>query len=163
MVSNVDQTDNKTSWVEFPEHVTVEGKIIVDGNARLSGDVHGDVKVTGSVEVMRSARIHGSISADIALISGRVDGEVSGETRVELKSTGRVFSVAGPHIMIDPEAHVSQRTPSAIASAGSGGTSMQALRRVGARRRGRGGNTAKRTWVMPSLGRVAATARAVSA
>ena len=66
----------------------IKGKISADGDLVLLGSVVGDIKCH-SLSVEDSGTLKGNIDADVVTVSGKCDGQVSGDV-VSIKSTGKI-------------------------------------------------------------------------
>ena len=66
----------------------IKGKISADGDLVLLGSVVGDIKCH-SLSVEDSGTLKGNIDADVVTVSGKCDGQVSGDV-VSVKSTGKI-------------------------------------------------------------------------
>jgi cytoskeletal protein CcmA (bactofilin family) len=67
-----------------------EGLVSFRGEARLDGEVVGEVRAEGRLQIGPSARVEGNIEIDEAVIAGNVVGDVRARSRVELQETARV-------------------------------------------------------------------------
>ena len=79
-----------------------ENRSIIGSGLRVTGDVKtrepltvegildGSLLVEGSLELGRSGRIRGDVSASEAVVEGRLDGNITVENRLELRVTGRI-------------------------------------------------------------------------
>lgn len=80
----------------------VSGDIKVNGFVRVDGDIDGNFETNGSVIIGEKARIHGNVTAKVAIIGGLVIGNVSASESVKLLSTSAVIGdVVTRHIQID--------------------------------------------------------------
>ncbi len=66
----------------------IKGKISAEGDLILLGSVVGDIKCN-SLSVEDSGTLKGNVDADVVTVSGKCDGQVTGEI-VSIKSTGKV-------------------------------------------------------------------------
>ena len=60
------------------------------GASRMEGTVSGSVRAGKAVGVGKEGRVEGKIYTQDAVISGRVHGSVSAESRLELQSTSQI-------------------------------------------------------------------------
>ena len=67
------------------------GDCETDGTIRIDGTVEGNVRAGKAVVVGKEGLVEGSIYTQDAVISGRVQGSVSAESRLELQSTSRIL------------------------------------------------------------------------
>lgn len=64
----------------------VEGTIEVQGGLRVDGIVRGRISVTESISVGDSGRVEADLTVKIAVVGGKVVGNVLAEDRIELQS-----------------------------------------------------------------------------
>ncbi len=68
----------------------IVGDAETDGTIRIEGRVEGTIRAGKSVVVGRSGEVVGDIITQDAVISGKVSGNVTAESRLELQSTCNV-------------------------------------------------------------------------
>jgi cytoskeletal protein CcmA (bactofilin family) len=68
----------------------VVGDCETDGTLRIEGSVHGSVKAGKAVVVGKDGLVEGDVSTQDAVISGRVTGSLTAESRLELQATCRI-------------------------------------------------------------------------
>ena len=68
--------------------LTIDGKIEGAGHVRMAGRFKGDVNVDGDLTIEPGAKITGSVRANTVTISGDLEGNIEGASRVELLATG---------------------------------------------------------------------------
>lgn len=68
----------------------VIGDCETDGAIRIDGTVSGNVRAGKAVVVGKEGLVEGNIYTQDAVISGRVHGSVSAESRLELQSTSQI-------------------------------------------------------------------------
>jgi cytoskeletal protein CcmA (bactofilin family) len=68
--------------------LVIEGKIEGSGHVRIAGRFKGDVQVQGNVTIENGAQVTGEVKADMVVLGGELNGNVSAVSRVELQSTG---------------------------------------------------------------------------
>lgn len=68
----------------------VIGDCETDGAIRIEGTVNGNVRAGKAVVVGKDGLVEGNIYTQDAVISGRVHGSVSAESRLELQSTSHI-------------------------------------------------------------------------
>jgi cytoskeletal protein CcmA (bactofilin family) len=71
--------------------ITIEGKIEGGGSVRLAGKFKGDVNVQGDLMIDANAKLTGSVRADKVTIAGEIEGNVEQASRVDLLQTGVVI------------------------------------------------------------------------
>jgi cytoskeletal protein CcmA (bactofilin family) len=72
------------------EHTTFEGTLKTDGAVRLLGSIQGEIESKSTIIVEEKAHVTARLTAAQVTISGRVDGQIYCEGRVEIRPTGRV-------------------------------------------------------------------------
>lgn len=68
----------------------VVGDCETDGTIRIEGTVEGSVKAGKAVVVGKDGLVNGDVTTQDAVISGRITGTVSAESRLEVQSTARI-------------------------------------------------------------------------
>ena len=91
--SNSNATTRVTSMPTMKESfissdLAIEGKIEGSGHVRIAGRFKGDVHVQGNVTIEQGAQVTGEVKADMVIVGGELNGNVSAVSRVELQSTG---------------------------------------------------------------------------
>src|SRR5690242_21633643 len=61
-----------------------EGAIVTEGDVRVEGTIHGQVRTDGSLTVAAGAHINGEISARKIVLAGDMQGQVLCDERLEL-------------------------------------------------------------------------------
>lgn len=80
----------------------ISGDIRGNGFVRIDGDIDGNFETSGSVIIGEKARIHGNVTAKVAIIGGIVLGDVSAHDSVKLLSTSTVIGdIATCHLQVD--------------------------------------------------------------
>lgn len=67
-----------------------EGKLRFEGTVRIDGKFKGEVISAGTLIVGENAVIDGDMDVDSAVISGKINGNVSAKTRVEMHAPARL-------------------------------------------------------------------------
>ncbi|NIR44531.1 MAG: polymer-forming cytoskeletal protein [Gemmatimonadetes bacterium] len=67
--------------------MNIVGDCETDGTVRVEGKIEGTIRAGKSVVVGRSGEVVGDIFTQDAVVSGRVNGNISAESRLELQST----------------------------------------------------------------------------
>jgi len=76
-----------------------EGLVAFRGEARLDGEVVGEIRAKGRLEMGPSSRVEGDIEVDEAVIEGKVVGDLRARSRIELRETARVVgSIETPRL-----------------------------------------------------------------
>lgn len=68
--------------------LTIEGKIEGSGNVRIAGRFKGDVNVQGNLIIDSGAHLTGQVRAHTVTIGGELHGNIEAAARVELLDTG---------------------------------------------------------------------------
>jgi cytoskeletal protein CcmA (bactofilin family) len=68
----------------------VVGDCTTDGTIRVEGSVEGSIRAGKAVVVGKNGFVDGDIVTQDAVISGRVKGSLTAESRLELQSTSRI-------------------------------------------------------------------------
>lgn len=96
---STDQTETFTTCIA--RALRFEGAIEGPGNYFVQGEVVGDSEIDGLVALAPEATWRGHLGADRVRIAGRVEGNVSATTRIELAPTAVVTGdLASPVITI---------------------------------------------------------------
>jgi cytoskeletal protein CcmA (bactofilin family) len=82
--------DNKHSSV-ISEGVKIEGKIRFSGPVQINGTAIGDIVSEETLTVGKTGNIKSNVKTKNAVISGKLDGDLTASGLVEITSTG-VFS-----------------------------------------------------------------------
>ncbi|MBL8480878.1 MAG: polymer-forming cytoskeletal protein [Rhodocyclaceae bacterium] len=76
------------------EGTRIEGDVVFSGGLRVDGEIHGNVRGSGSEPCMlvlsERGRIEGSVHVSHAVISGTVQGPITAETSLELHAPARI-------------------------------------------------------------------------
>jgi cytoskeletal protein CcmA (bactofilin family) len=79
----------------------VSGQLNFQGSANIDGIVDGEIRCQGTLTVGEGAEVRAKISGDTVLIRGRVDGNVIGNTKVELAAPARLYgNINTPRLVI---------------------------------------------------------------
>lgn len=68
----------------------VVGDCETDGTIRVEGTVEGSIRAGKAVVVGKEGHVNGNITTQDAVISGRVEGTLVAESRLELQATCRI-------------------------------------------------------------------------
>lgn len=69
---------------------TIKGEFQFDGPARVLGALEGTIASKGTLEIGDGGRCKGTIHADRLVIDGRVDGDVTARTALQLTAKGNL-------------------------------------------------------------------------
>ena len=86
-MSKVEKDAAETAISLVAPGMSIVGDCETDGTVRVEGRVEGTIRAGKSVVVGRSGEVVGDIVTQDAVISGRVSGNVTAESRLELQST----------------------------------------------------------------------------
>ncbi len=83
-----------------------DGLLSFWGDARVDGNLRGEVAARGSLDVGPDARIHGRIEVDTLIVAGRIDGQIFARVRVEVLRGAHVSaSIRTPRLAVDEGAY----------------------------------------------------------
>ena len=81
-------------------------------NYIVHGEVVGDSDVHGAIMLGPQSRWKGNVTADVVVIRGAVEGNVTARVKLEVRDTGQVAGdIFGPMIAIAEGARISGRLP----------------------------------------------------
>ena len=86
MLGKTNDTETEKSIIS--RDMKIKGKISADGDVVLLGSVVGDIKCH-SLSVEDSGTLKGNVDADVVTVSGKCDGQVSGDV-ISIESTGKI-------------------------------------------------------------------------
>jgi cytoskeletal protein CcmA (bactofilin family) len=79
----------------------VSGQLNFQGSARIDGSVDGEIRCQGTLTIGEGAEVKARISGDVVVIRGRVDGNVTGNTKIELAAPARLYgNINTPRLVI---------------------------------------------------------------
>lgn len=70
------------------EGVKLEGKLIFQGTLKMAGSFEGDIYTPDRLIIMETAQVKANIEADTIVISGKVEGNISAKSKLEIRSPG---------------------------------------------------------------------------
>ena len=68
----------------------VIGDLETDGTVRIEGRVEGNVRAGKAVVIGKDGAVHGNVVTQDAVVSGRLHGILTAESRLELQATSRI-------------------------------------------------------------------------
>ena len=86
MLGKTNDTEGAKSVIS--SDMKIKGKISADGDLVLLGSVVGDIKCH-SLSVEDTGTLKGNVDADDVTVSGKCDGQVSGDI-ISIKSSGKI-------------------------------------------------------------------------
>jgi len=88
----------------------VNGKLVLEGTARIDGQVEGEISAQDALTVGEGAVVNAKISGTSIVIEGGVTGDVTARERLELRASGRVQgSVTAASLVVHEGAALSGR------------------------------------------------------
>ena len=79
-----------------------EGKLTFNGAVRIDGRFKGEIHTEGTLIVGEMAVIECDIFVSHIVISGEVRGNITADTRIEIKAPGKVFgNIEAPAVVIN--------------------------------------------------------------
>jgi len=79
----------------------VSGHLSFQGPARIDGIVDGDIQCQGALTIGESAEVKAKITAQLVVIHGKVEGNVSAKEKIELVAPARlVGNIETPRLII---------------------------------------------------------------
>jgi cytoskeletal protein CcmA (bactofilin family) len=82
--------------------VRIRGRVSGDGDLRVEGDVEGDVKIGGALEVGDGATVSGNVTANSVLIQGALTGDVDAQGPVHIRAGARVSgNMSGSEVALE--------------------------------------------------------------
>jgi cytoskeletal protein CcmA (bactofilin family) len=80
----------------------VVGRVRGERDLCVEADIEGDISVKGTLHLDEASRVVGSVEADVLVVAGRVDGDVSGRKSVSITGTGNVHgTVSAPEVSLE--------------------------------------------------------------
>lgn len=70
--------------------VNLRGNLKSEGNVRIEGSLSGEIKTKGDIYIGKNAQVKATVSANNAIISGAVIGDINARERLEITETGQV-------------------------------------------------------------------------
>ncbi|MBL9026366.1 MAG: polymer-forming cytoskeletal protein [Myxococcales bacterium] len=90
--------------------VRIRGRVTGDGDLRVEGDIEGDVKIGGTLEVADAATVAGNVTANSVLIDGALTGDVDATGPVHIRASARVEgNMSGSEVALEEGASFSGR------------------------------------------------------
>ena len=86
-MAKLEQTTGEAAISLIAPGTKIVGDCETDGTIRVEGQVEGTLKAGKSIVVGRSGEVVGDIITQDCVVSGRVSGNVTAESRLELQST----------------------------------------------------------------------------
>lgn len=73
----------------IPKGAKVEGKINFAGSIAIDGEVNGEIKSGGTLNINRDSKVKADIETENAVVSGYFEGVMNASGQVDIKSTGK--------------------------------------------------------------------------
>lgn len=100
------------------EDCKITGVLAGSGNFMISGEIHGDCDLTGTVTLTRKGFWKGTLKAAAIVIAGRVEGDVISAGRIEIGNTANIDgTVTGAEIAVAAGAVVQGTMSTTVANA----------------------------------------------
>ncbi|HUZ85950.1 MAG TPA: polymer-forming cytoskeletal protein [Candidatus Baltobacterales bacterium] len=81
---------NGTNVVNLGPRDVLQGRLEIQGDLKIQGNVEGELKATGDVTVDSTATIQASIEGSNVSVRGQVTGNVTAKRRLTLGGSGRL-------------------------------------------------------------------------
>lgn len=95
--------------------VRVRGRVLGDGDLRVEGDVEGDVRVRGSLEIAEGGVVTGNVAAHDVILSGTLTGDVEADGSVLIRAGSRIAgNMNGAEVALEEGAEFSGRIEAAF-------------------------------------------------
>ncbi|MGH7775080.1 MAG: bactofilin family protein [Candidatus Binatia bacterium] len=79
----------------------VTGQLTFHGPATINGTVEGEVLCHGVLTIGEEAEVRAKISAEVVVIRGKVEGDVTAKQKVELEAPARLLgNIAAPRLIV---------------------------------------------------------------
>lgn len=69
----------------------IDGKLSFAGSVRIDGEVQGEIRAKGTVFLGEKAVISAAVEADAIVVQGRVTGDLTARSRIELRAPAKVL------------------------------------------------------------------------
>ena len=79
-----------TNVVNLGPRDVLQGKLEIQGDLKIQGNVEGELKATGDVTIDSGANIQASIEGSNVSVRGQVNGNVTARRRLTLGGSGRL-------------------------------------------------------------------------
>jgi cytoskeletal protein CcmA (bactofilin family) len=83
-------TQNGTNVVNLGPRDVLQGRLEIQGDLKIQGNVEGELKATGDVTIDSTAAIQASIEGSNVSVRGQVTGNVTAKRRLTLGGSGRL-------------------------------------------------------------------------
>ncbi len=100
--------DRRSDMASIGKSVVIKGELSGSEDLYLDGEVEGSIVLNGnSLTVGPNGRVRAHIKAREVIVHGKVDGNISGAQRVELRRSAAVLGdIASQRLMIEDGAYV---------------------------------------------------------
>jgi cytoskeletal protein CcmA (bactofilin family) len=82
------QTVESGASAFFGKGAKLVGKIVLDGPARIEGQIEGEIESKDVLTIGEGAIVKAKITGTTVIVHGQVTGDVSARTKLELRSPG---------------------------------------------------------------------------
>ncbi|HTM11001.1 MAG TPA: polymer-forming cytoskeletal protein [Verrucomicrobiae bacterium] len=95
------QTPPTDLTAHFYKGSRVTGKLVLHGAAEIGGSMNGEILCDANLTIGEGAEVHANIIAEVVVIRGHVEGDVTAKQRLELEAPGRLYgNVAAPRFVV---------------------------------------------------------------
>lgn len=88
--SAASMANNHQQETIIAQGVKVEGDFVSQGDVAIDGEVSGTIRTAGALRVGETAVIQANVSAQSAVVAGRLEGNLQVEERLELLESSHV-------------------------------------------------------------------------
>ncbi len=74
----------------FSPNASWKGEIVAEGSMHILGEFEGDIRVRDELFILQDANVEATIAAGTVTVSGKYNGTLNCNTRLEVLPTGRV-------------------------------------------------------------------------
>ncbi|MFB6226854.1 MAG: polymer-forming cytoskeletal protein [bacterium] len=87
----IDFNENESVKTSLGPDTTFEGVIQTDESLRIDGSFEGTIDCSGTLIVGSGADLEADISAESAIIGGRVEGDITASEKIEIRRNGEIY------------------------------------------------------------------------
>ena len=93
---------NHASTSVIDDGCKAEGRLSFVGTLALNGHFHGELLAADTLLVGEKGEVEATVEVGVAIISGRVKGNITARARVELRGTARIFgNIVTPVLVLE--------------------------------------------------------------
>ncbi len=106
-----DRMDNSHDINAFlGDNTDFKGVLVFEGTVRIDGKLEGEISSEDTLVVGEHAIVNAEINVGSIIISGKISGDITAKSRVDIKSTGEVYGNIQTPILTIEEGVVFQGT-----------------------------------------------------